>query len=41
MLRFVNEGHSAKRMEIGRIRNTTGIIIDISALPAAPITRFL
>jgi len=38
MFKFVSEGHNAKRMEIGRIRKTTGIIIDISAFPAAAIT---
>ena len=34
-LRFINEGHSAKSIEIGRIKKTTGIIIEISAFPAA------
>jgi hypothetical protein len=38
-LRFVNDGHNAKRIEIGRMRKTTGIIIEISALPAAARIR--
>jgi hypothetical protein len=36
-LRFDKDGQSAKSIETGRIRNTTGIIIEISALPAAAI----
>lgn len=33
------DGKSAKRMEIGRIRKTTGIIMLISAFPAAVSKR--
>ena len=35
--RLDNDGHKAKSIDTGKIRNTTGIIIDISALPAAAI----
>lgn len=36
-LRCVSEGQRAKRTEIGRMRNTTGTIMDNSALPALSI----
>jgi hypothetical protein len=36
--KFASDGQSAKRIEIGKIRNTTGTIIEISALAAAPKT---
>ena len=35
--RFESEGQSAKSIETGKIRKTTGIIMEISALPAAVI----
>jgi hypothetical protein len=35
--RFESDGQSAKSIETGRIRKTTGIIMEISALPAAVI----
>ena len=35
--RFESDGHNANNIETGRIRKTTGIIIEISALPAAVI----
>jgi hypothetical protein len=38
--RFDSDGHSAKRIEIGRMRKTTGIIIEISDFPATSSTRF-
>ena len=31
---WLNDGHSAKRIEMGRMRNTTGIMSPISAFPA-------
>jgi hypothetical protein len=34
------DGQSAKSTEIGRIKKTIGIIIDVSALPALSITKF-
>ena len=37
----VSEGHRAKRTETGKMRKTTGIIIEISALPALFIRIFL
>ena len=35
--RFESDGQSANSIETGRIRKTTGIIMDISAFPAAVI----
>ena len=37
--KFESDGQSAKRIEIGRIRNTTGIIMESSAFEAAERTR--
>jgi hypothetical protein len=39
--RFVSDGKSAKMIETGRMRKTTGIIIDISDFPAAVKRRTL
>ncbi len=35
--KFDSDGQSAKSIETGRMRKTTGIIIEISAFPAAAI----
>jgi hypothetical protein len=35
--RFESDGQSANNIETGNIRKTTGIIMEISALPAAVI----
>ena len=40
-MRFEREGHSAKRIEIGRIRKTTGTIIETSDFEAIEMMRFL
>jgi hypothetical protein len=39
--RFDSEGQRAKRIEIGKMRNTTGTIMDISAFAAMAVMRFL